>query len=1122
MPGPGPSPASRLRGLLLGAAAGAALLPGAAFGQAPASLVVEQAGPATRMQIVYPEDAGGSLTATAEVMAGAVLVARLSEAVSLDTAAIVERSGGIVAMARLDEDGRTLRLALNREIEPHVSVSHNIVAIDLAPPGAPVPEPVVSDYTLRMAAEEVRREEERRQAAAAAAAPPPPVPVTVRAGQAAEYSRIEFAWPLRVSHDLTQDGERVRLSFNRAAEADLTDLSVAPPRLVETLRADPSPDSFAVEMRLEPGATARAYSEDGRRIVLDILDPGAISAETMLAALAEYADEQAPPPAPEPQPEPEPEPEYDTPLGPDEGEAAPEPEPVMQAAPDPVPASGVVPVSLRRQGTDATLQFDWAALPGTAVFRRGGSVWIVFDAEARLDLAELADMPRRHASAWDAHSGPGYTALRLSSSDATRIDVTRTETAWRVRLADTADTAPAALTIAPEAGRAGSIRIAHPQARSVVRLDDPEAGGTLLVLTATGDERGVSATRRFVDGQVLVSNMGAAVQPFADDLDMVLVPGGARISRPGGLTLSGSEGEDDEPAPVFTADAPAFSPAFLDTAAWRGGQPFRDGLRVAERRAADGGPEAMLDLARYYLGWELGAEALGAVRLASEADADLGRSAQARAIRGAANYMLGRWLDAERSLADDTVAADPAAQLWRGAVAARREDWSEARRRFDEGADALGAHDAVWRQRFRALHARAALETGDLVAARRILRDVSADEGGDAQAQAEAGFAEARLAALEGDRDAARAQLARLSRSGWEPVQAPALLEQVRLDRAAGDMTDAQAIDALEALRYRWRGDGVELEAARQLGELYSQTGRHAEALEVLAAARERFPQAAATRRIAADMDRLFRRLFLDGEAEAMDPIRSLALFSEHDYLTPQGSDGDRMVRRVAQRLVAVDLLDSAATLLRHQVENRSMPGQARAAIASDLAVVYLMDGRDEDALRTLRSTRIAGISPELAAERRLLEARALTGLGRRDHALELIAADTGPAANRLRADIAWQDRDWPRVGRSLEALLGSRWEEAEPLEPVEAHDVLRAAIAYALAGDEASARRVEARYGELMAATAHAAAFDLAMRNHGPGGEVRLRDAVSSLAARQSIDPFLDGFSSRFQTGPS
>jgi membrane carboxypeptidase/penicillin-binding protein len=99
LPGPGPSPASRLRRLLLGAAAGAALLPGAAFGQALASLIVEQAGPATRMQIVYPEDAGGSLTATAEVMAGAVLVARLSEAVSLDTAAIVERSGGIVAMA---------------------------------------------------------------------------------------------------------------------------------------------------------------------------------------------------------------------------------------------------------------------------------------------------------------------------------------------------------------------------------------------------------------------------------------------------------------------------------------------------------------------------------------------------------------------------------------------------------------------------------------------------------------------------------------------------------------------------------------------------------------------------------------------------------------------------------------------------------------------------------------------------------------------------------------------------------------------------------------------------------------------------------------------------------------
>ena len=104
------------------------------------------------------------------------------------------------------------------------------------------------------------------------------------------------------------------------------------------------------------------------------------------------------------------------------------------------------------------------------------------------------------------------------------------------------------------------------------------------------------------------------------------------------------------------------------------------------------------------------------------------------------------------------------------------------------------------------------------------------------------------------------------------------------------------------------------------------------------------------------------------------------------------------------------------------------MTALARAQVAADLARVYLIDNRAADALRALDSTRIAGLPTDLVDERRVLQARALAALGRTEHALELVAYDQGPEADRLRADIAWDGRNWSEAGRLMETLLGDRW----------------------------------------------------------------------------------------------
>ena len=158
-----------------------------------------------------------------------------------------------------------------------------------------------------------------------------------------------------------------------------------------------------------------------------------------------------------------------------------------------------------------------------------------------------------------------------------------------------------------------------------------------------------------------------------------------------------------------------------------------------------------------------------------------------------------------------------------------------------------------------------------------------------------------------------------------------------------------------DGLRYRWRGDAVELGAIRALGQLYLNQGRYREALEALRSAGNRLPDLPEALQLQADLAAAFRTLFLDGQADGLQPVQALALFYDFKELTPIGADGDEMVRRLARRLVDVDLLDQAAELLKYQAENR-LDGVPRAR-GRHRAGADRADGRASPRTRSTRST---------------------------------------------------------------------------------------------------------------------------------------------------------------------
>jgi hypothetical protein len=479
-------------------------------------------------------------------------------------------------------------------------------------------------------------------------------------------------------------------------------------------------------------------------------------------------------------------------------------------------------------------------------------------------------------------------------------------------------------------------------------------------------------------------------------------------------------------------------------------------------RDRDGPVAARLALARFLVGSELAFEAIGVLNDTARTHPELLENAEFRGLRGAARVMARRYKEADADFSAPVLADDPSSALWRALIAAKQAQWAEVRAQFTKGGEAYALFSPTWRARFARADAEAALKQGDLVGAEARI-NLALMEKVDPLEELAARLVQARVLEAEGHKDRALRIYAALSGAPLESLSAPALLRATQIRLEQGSITPVQASVVYDNLRYRWRGDATELEAIRALGQLYLVQGRYREALEALRSTggRQDLPEAV---QLQTDLAAGFRALFLDGMADGLEPVQALALFYDFKELTPLGADGDLMVRKLVRRLVDVDLLPQAAELLKYQADNR-LDGVPRAQVSTDLAVIYLMDRKPEQALVAINASRTTVLPAALTAERRLVEARAWTGLGRYDSALEILDKDASKEAQDLRAEITWKQKDWATAGPLFEKALGERFKAAGPLSNEEEGKLLRAGVAYSLAGDTGSLARLQQRY---------------------------------------------------------
>jgi tetratricopeptide (TPR) repeat protein len=378
---------------------------------------------------------------------------------------------------------------------------------------------------------------------------------------------------------------------------------------------------------------------------------------------------------------------------------------------------------------------------------------------------------------------------------------------------------------------------------------------------------------------------------------------------------------------------------------------------------------------------------------------------------------------------------------------------------------------------------------------------------------------EGKVHQLSGNFDQAVAAWEAVEKGSHRPSMAEATVLRANLLLAQKKITPKDAIVELEKLRYAWRGGEFEFNLLKQLGQLYLSIGDYRNGLRTLQEAVTYFRDNPESAKVTDMMVKAFDDLYLKGAADSMGAVRAIALFDEFKELAPSGEAGDEMIRKLADRLAAIDLLDRAALLLEDQVQYR-LKGAEKARVGARLATLYLLNHQPLEALAAIEKTRVDGVSDDLLAQRRHLQARALVDQGRVPDAERLLERDESAEADQLRAEIYWGRGNWIEASKSLQKLVARSGAVAnKPLNEEQAHLVLNFATAVTLSGNERGAAKLKQDFGAAMNATPFKDAFNL-IATPNATGLIDYKSVTDRVKTASNFSSFMSVYKQRMKEG--
>ncbi len=1048
---------------------------------------------------------------------------------------IAAKLGDVIEDGRAGADGRSVSFRLKRPVEAFAFYTGTQVTVELVPK-EPAPEdksaaksalnqPSDAPILARSKPLQVGRPLAPAQAVVGTPATDAPR-IRVRTGEHPDYTRIVFDFEGQVPFETATDNGVVTMRFARPFNIETESLNAGNIRLIGGGRSAVRGSETIVTLAVPTTSNVRAFRA-GPKIVVDVREPTGSVEPVSLPAVVAASSTPAPSPAsanaetasaPNEAPAP-----AAGPVTPVETAAVAQPAAAPVAAnedgrpraltvegtappaaaasdgdppsdpelsPRALPVTGVQVAEPAKvtafPGEDQlAFRFDFAEPVAAATFRRGGAVWIVFDKPLTVDTAALQVQAGEAAFEILQLPSDAATVLRIRTSQRYNPSVSRDGLAWIIDLKDQPLQAqtPLPVNAQPESPVGARVFIPVPEPGRPIPVTDINVGDNFVVVPVIPLGQGVGLDHQFPQFKIQLAAQGVIINPVIDDLRVRSLRQGIEISA-SGVQLAISNVSDDAAAHAQLAASRPMVVALQELSRYYA--PTNQ-IRVVRREmesAVSSAPEKRktaprLELAKFFLANAYAPETLGVVQVAISEIPLLENDPVVRVLRGASSFLLGRYQEALVDLTHESVAGNDEARLWAAASRAMLGDRVGAARDLRFTGSIARDYPRALKMPLGILIAEVAAETGDGQGAKLFLDALNLEKPTPSE-RAMLKYAEGLLMQLDGDFETAISLWEDVLESENRPARARARVARTETLLKLRRIDYREAISEYEKLRFAWRGDKMEFDNLRRLGGMYLDEGYYRKGLETLKAAATNFRELPEAPEITKLMSDTFNALFLEKEADQIDPVKAIAIYNEFKELTPAGARGDQMIRNLADKLVEVDLLDRAADLLKAQVQFR-LVGEEKARVGARLALIYTLAQEFEKALDVLGGTNEPNLTPELVQQRRHLQARVLMGLNRQNDALTLLADDASEPAELLRTEIYWDSGKWLEASRSLRLLVKlSGAEDGAPVNQVQAARILSYAVALTNSGGERAIAQLVRDFAPAMRESTYGEAFQL------------------------------------------
>ena len=491
-----------------------------------------------------------------------------------------------------------------------------------------------------------------------------------------------------------------------------------------------------------------------------------------------------------------------------------------------------------------------------------------------------------------------------------------------------------------------------------------------------------------------------------------------------------------------------------------------------------------INLARYYVHYGLGSNALFILNQMKRAQIPESGAHEFRALSGIANFLARRYSEAVDDFSYGDLPSSDEGKFWL-ALAQSAKQYSEQNNAI------IFAHISIIKDypqeikdQIALIAAENAIMTGDDLSAQNFIDILRSVEDRIRNLEPQIHYLLAKKLELQGYPRNAIKEYRNIISSPSIKYSALARYHNAVLSQKIKAMPLKESIAELERLRFAWSEQEFKIKLLDQLAELYLKDFDFHNALRTLNEAGIYAPLAEQKERIAKKMIRVFEEIFLSNQADTkLSPITALALYQDFNWLSDMSDKKNTITQRLADRLVAVDLTSRAYNLLADLLLNPSVSTEDKARIGARMAIIHLFEENPFQALEMLRTTDAPSLSEETTNPRRVIKARAYTQMGETQKALELLKDDYGKTALLHKFEIYWKGELWDKAAESIKYLI----EEPTPNKPLSQEQInfiLDWATTLKKAGKETVLVRIRNKFMPYFINTKYHSIFNILTKN--------------------------------------